>query len=73
MSWWLRGFSGNLLPGGEMVTPGGFYLLFFGIGAAGRHTGRLDVIQSAWMSWLLFRFDRLLLLFTPTAPPTHGH
>jgi membrane protein implicated in regulation of membrane protease activity len=55
MSWWLWAFLGLFLLGSEMVTPGGFYMLFFGIGAllVGALVG-LDVIQSAWMSWLLF-------------------
>jgi len=69
MSWWLWAFLGILLLGGEMVTPGGFYLLFFGIGAllVGTLVG-LDVIQSAWMSWLLFSglsIGSLLLLRPP--------
>ncbi|MBX3121828.1 MAG: NfeD family protein [Nitrospira sp.] len=55
MSWWLWAFLGILLLAGEMVTPGGFYMLFFGIGAllVGALVG-LDIIHSAWMSWLLF-------------------
>lgn len=55
MSWWLWAFLGIFLLGSEMLTPGGFYMLFFGIGAllVGALVG-LDVIQSAWMSWLLF-------------------
>ena len=69
MSWWLWAFLGILLLGGEMVTPGGFYLLFFGIGAllVGTLVG-LDVIQSAWMPWLLFSglsIGSLLLLRPP--------
>ena len=55
MSWWLWAFLGLFLLAGEMLTPGGFYMLFFGIGAllVGALVG-LGVIQSAWMSWLLF-------------------
>ncbi|ULA69186.1 MAG: Putative activity regulator of membrane protease YbbK [Nitrospira sp.] len=69
MSWWLWAFLGIFLLGGEMVTPGGFYMLFFGIGAllVGALVG-LDVIQSAWMSWLLFSgfaIGSLLLLRPP--------
>ena len=55
MTWWLWAFLGLFLLGGELVTPGGFYMLFFGIGALG--VGALvglDVIQSEWVSWLLF-------------------
>ena len=31
MTWWLWAFLGLFLLGGELVTPGGFYMLFFGI------------------------------------------
>lgn len=69
MTWWLWAFLGIFLLGSEMVTPGGFYMLFFGIGAllVGALVG-LDVIQSAWMSWLLFSgfsIGSLLLLRPP--------
>ncbi len=55
MTWWLWAFLGLFLLGGEIVTPGGFYMLFFGIGAllVGALVG-LEVIHSEWMSWLLF-------------------
>ncbi|MCS6262631.1 MAG: NfeD family protein [Nitrospira sp.] len=55
MTWWLWAFLGLFLLGSEVVTPGGFYMLFFGIGAlvVGALVG-LGVIQSEWVSWLLF-------------------
>ena len=55
MTWWLWSFLGLFLLGSEIVTPGGFYMLFFGIGAlvVGALVG-LGMIQSEWMSWLLF-------------------
>lgn len=55
MTWWLWAFLGLFLLGSEIVTPGGFYMLFFGIGAlvVGALVG-LDIIQTEWMSWLLF-------------------
>ncbi len=55
MTWWLWAFLGLFLLGSEIVTPGGFYMLFFGIGAlvVGALVG-LEVIHSEWMSWLLF-------------------
>ncbi len=69
MTWWLWAFLGLFLLGGEIVTPGGFYMLFFGIGAllVGALVG-LGVIQSEWMSWLLFSgfsIGSLLLLRPP--------
>jgi len=55
MTWWLWAFLGLFLLGSEIVTPGGFYMLFFGIGAlvVGALVG-LGLIQSEWVSWLLF-------------------
>lgn len=55
MTWWLWAFLGLFLLGSEVVTPGGFYMLFFGIGAlvVGALVG-LGMIHSEWMSWLLF-------------------
>ena len=55
MTWWLWAFLGLFLLGSEIVTPGGFYMLFFGIGAlvVGALVG-LGMVQSEWMSWLLF-------------------
>ena len=55
MTWWLWAFLGLFLLGSEIVTPGGFYMLFFGIGAlvVGALVG-LGMIPSEWMSWLLF-------------------
>ena len=55
MTWWPWAFLGLFLLGSEIVTPGGFYMLFFGIGAlvVGALVG-LGMIHSEWMSWLLF-------------------
>lgn len=33
MSWWMWVILGLLLMAGEILTPGGFYILFFGVGA----------------------------------------
>jgi inner membrane protein len=33
MEWWIWIVLGLVLLLGEVVTPGGFYILFFGIGA----------------------------------------
>jgi membrane protein implicated in regulation of membrane protease activity len=33
MTWWIWVLAGFALLAGEMLTPGGFYLLFFGCGA----------------------------------------
>jgi membrane protein implicated in regulation of membrane protease activity len=33
MEWWIWILLGLVLLLGEIVTPGGFYILFFGVGA----------------------------------------
>lgn len=55
MSWWLWLSLGLLLLVAEILTPGGFYLLFFGVGAllVGMLSG-LGWIGLQWMEWFLF-------------------
>lgn len=55
MIWWYWLIMGLILAGAEMLLPGGFYLLFFGMAAliVGTLTG-LGVVQAAWLEWLLF-------------------
>jgi membrane protein implicated in regulation of membrane protease activity len=55
MVWWLWLFLGLILLGIEVMTPGGFYILFFGLAAliVGALTG-LGVVQSEPAQWLLF-------------------
>lgn len=66
MTWWYWLFLGLVLAGAEMLSPGGFYLLFFGIAAliVGTLAG-LDVAQTVWLQWLLFSVLAIasLLLF----------
>lgn len=55
MLWWYWMVLGLVLMGLELATPGGFYLLFFGlsaliVGAA----GGLGFAGPDWMQWLLF-------------------
>ena len=71
---------GLALLGLEILTPGGFYVLFFGVGAivVGALAG-LGVAGPAWSQWLLFSIvsivslglfrDRLLRRMSPTEPP----
>lgn len=63
-SYWL--FMGLALAGAEMLSPGGFYLLFFGMAAliVGALAG-LGIVQTAWLEWLLFSILAVvsLLLF----------
>lgn len=55
MIWWYWLLLGLALLAVEIITPGGFYLLFFGLAAlaVGGVTG-LGLIEPAWMQWLLF-------------------
>lgn len=55
MIWWLWLFLGLILLGIEVMTPGGFYILFFGLAAlvVGALAG-LQILQSEWVQWLLF-------------------
>ncbi|MBI4537712.1 MAG: NfeD family protein [candidate division NC10 bacterium] len=55
MHWWLWLVLGLMLVGLEVLTPGGFYVLFFGIGAlvVGTLSG-LGWGGPIWFQWLLF-------------------
>jgi inner membrane protein len=66
MLWWHWLVLGLLLAGLELATPGGFYLLFFGVGAL--LVGVLDMLGLSgppWVQWLLFSIASVgaLLLF----------
>jgi membrane protein implicated in regulation of membrane protease activity len=68
MQWWLWLVLGLALLGLEAVTPGGFYVLFFGIGAllVGTAAG-LGIGGPVWAQWLLFSVISVasLLMFRP--------
>lgn len=80
LSWWLWVLLGILLLVLELMTPGGFYVLFFGVGAivVGLLTA-LGITGSPAMQWLLFGLlsVALLLMFRKplqrrsAAPQTH--
>ena len=55
MVWWYWMVLGLALLGAEMTTPGGFYILFFGLSAllVGTLAG-LEVVSMDWVQWLLF-------------------
>ena len=55
MTWWAWALVGLGLCAGEMLTPGGFYFLFFGVGAlvtAGLVW--LGIGGPPWLEWLVF-------------------
>jgi membrane protein implicated in regulation of membrane protease activity len=55
MPWWIWFLVGILLLGGEMLTAGGFYLLFFGLGAiAVGLVGLAGATWPLWAQWLAF-------------------
>ena len=63
MTWWLWIVLGLLLAGVELATPGGFFIIFFGIAAL--IVGLLDLAGLAaapWLQWLLFPAISLLAL-----------
>lgn len=55
MIWWYWLLLGLILAGAEMMAPGGFYLLFFGIAAllVGALAG-FELVAADWLQWLLF-------------------
>jgi membrane protein implicated in regulation of membrane protease activity len=80
MSWWVWLAAGLALLVLELVTPSGFFIMFFGLGAL--TIGALDALGvggAPWLQWLLFPalsvaylflFRRKLqtLVHTPPAP-----
>jgi len=69
MIWWHWLLLGMALLAAEMMTPGGFYLLFFGLAAmaVGAMTG-FELVEEGWVQWLLFSVlsvTSLLLLRGP--------
>ena len=55
MAWWAWVLVGFALLGLEILTPGGFYVLFFGVGAlvVGALVG-VGYGGPVWVQWLLF-------------------
>jgi len=66
MAWWVWLLAGLALLGFELLTPGGFFILFFGLGAlvVGALAG-LGLTEPVWLQWLLFSLLSVgsLLLF----------
>ncbi|OAI44115.1 hypothetical protein AYO43_09530 [Nitrospira sp. SCGC AG-212-E16] len=69
MIWWYWMLLGIVLLGAEMLTPGGFYILFFGLAAliVGSLTG-LGFTQAEWLQWLLFSGVAILSLLVFRGP-----
>jgi membrane protein implicated in regulation of membrane protease activity len=64
MVWWNWLLLGLVLLAAEMATPGGFYILFFGLAAliVGALAG-LELLNTAWLQWLLFSVLSIISLF----------
>ena len=64
MEWWIWLLLGLLLLLGELLTPGGFYIFFFGIGAlvVGALAG-MNLAGPAWFQFILFSLVSVLTLW----------
>src|SRR5512132_2652588 len=63
MTWWMWIVAGLVLTALELVSPGGLFIIFFGIAAL--IVGTLDVLGAIplpWIQWLLFPAFALLTL-----------
>ncbi|TKB88376.1 MAG: NfeD family protein [Nitrospira sp.] len=69
MIWWYWMLLGLVLLGVEMATPGGFYILFFGLAALAVGTvAGVGFIQAEWLQWLLFSALAILSLLVFRGP-----
>lgn len=64
MVWWNWLLLGLVLLAAEIATPGGFYILFFGLAAliVGALAG-LELLNTTWLQWLLFSILSVISLF----------
>ena len=63
MIWWLWIVLGLVLIALELATPGGFFVIFFGVGALTVGAlALLDVVEAIWLQWLLFPVVALVSL-----------
>jgi len=63
MNWWYWVVLGLALAAIELATPGGFYVIFFAIGALAVGGLRLSgAIHAPWLEWLLFPVIALVAL-----------
>ncbi len=64
MEWWIWIVLGLALFVGELITPGGFYILFFGIGAVivGGLAG-FDLAGPVWFQVILFSVISVITLW----------
>ena len=63
MTWWFWVALGLVLSAIELATPGGFFVIFFGVSAL--VVGLLDLtglVDQAWLQWTLFTVLALVAL-----------
>lgn len=67
--WWMWIVLGFVLVVIELLTPGGLFIIFFGVGAivVGLLT-LLGIVERAWVAWLLFPIIALAALRVFRAP-----
>jgi len=62
MDWWIWMLLGLVLLLAELVTPGGFYILFFGLG--GIAVGLLSVFEAAGPIWFQIVLFSIISVFS---------
>jgi membrane protein implicated in regulation of membrane protease activity len=63
MTWWIWIVIGLVLAALELASAGGFFVIFFGVGAlAVGVLSLIGVAQAAWVQWLLFPLIALVSL-----------
>jgi inner membrane protein len=63
MAWWYWVVLGLALAAIELATPGGFYVIFFAVGALTIGALRLaGIVNTPWIEWLLFPVVALVTL-----------
>lgn len=63
MTWWMWAILGFGLLGCEILTPGGFYFFFFGVGAlVTAAIAWLGLTPAPWAEWLLFTIVSIVCL-----------
>jgi membrane protein implicated in regulation of membrane protease activity len=69
MAWWIWAFLGLILLGVEITTPGGFYILFFGLSAlVVAALAGFGIAEVEWIQWLLFSVMSVASLFIFRGP-----
>jgi membrane protein implicated in regulation of membrane protease activity len=69
MTWWLWILLGLVLSALELATPGGFYLIFFGVGAL--FTGLVSLLDfgvPGWAEWIVFAVASVVMLLVFRRP-----